>query len=133
MSEVVEFPVKETGYWQCGCGCLSFFLREDGEVECAQCEGEPKDTQGWWRAVKDVFQESDEDPKDIDIVKIGLTDLSVLSFAEAVKKGEPAITILIYESGRVRTLGSIYSTRAARGWLNKQLAVAKKNLTNGAT
>lgn len=37
--------------WVCGCGCMSFMLRADGEAECVHCEDiAPSLAEGSWRA-----------------------------------------------------------------------------------
>jgi hypothetical protein len=28
----------ESSFWECGCGCTTFYLWADGEAVCSQCE-----------------------------------------------------------------------------------------------
>lgn len=34
---IVEFPARSVRIWVCDCGCSTFRVREDGEIECAAC------------------------------------------------------------------------------------------------
>ena len=50
--------------WRCECGCRSFLIRADGEVECCACEGIASlpDAGDWRRALPEIPHE----PRDVE-------------------------------------------------------------------
>lgn len=60
---VVKFPGREDEVWVCGCGCMSFWLRADGEPVCTNCElPGPKDGGGWYSRITTAGQWSGDGP-----------------------------------------------------------------------
>ena len=54
MATVVTFRTKEKPrprIWKCDCGCEVYWLYEDGQVECAECNTFHDAVTGYWQLI----------------------------------------------------------------------------------
>lgn len=131
--EVVEFPVRidPKVVLRCPCGCLTHYLRADGEVECASCnevvEHGPND---WRRRLPDVPAEPAEveegDIIDRDVADGSLAQRRVLRFAEtAMSEGELVAVIVITADGTVRMWNDELSKTDRQEWFERKVQVIR--------
>jgi len=129
MGDIVNLkPALEIAYWQCACGGMTFYVRNDEELECAICEKVVRDC-GFWRlpVTEDApRQETDDDPPSKR--NFGDPDAalqSVLRFVDPV--GTAAVAVL-RENGAVSVWGKAFDTRERRAWLRHKLEDVRKLL-----
>lgn len=53
MSDIVQFPKPQLQIYICECGCSTFNLLSDGNVQCAACDLWKPDEGGWFNQVSD--------------------------------------------------------------------------------
>lgn len=126
MSNVVDLPQPELGYWTCDCGCSTHRVRSDGEIECASC-GVRGDGVGYWRLPKlsepqeaAANQAEPFDTKDVDL------DFSRRRFAQRVEAGEFIVLIGLKEDGGISTQhdNAKVETTAQAAWLRRRFREA---------
>ena len=133
MGDVVDLEARrepDLGYWRCECGCMTYYLRSDGCVECAQCRGIDSES-GYWRVPPDETDEpraemDDADPA-IRVVDLG-PELSLARVLEAANPDKTAAAIILQHDGALHLWSGDFDTRAERGWLRKRLERARKRL-----
>ena len=133
MGEVVDFGARreaELGYWRCECGCMTYYLRSDGCVECAQCRGIDSES-GYWRVPPDDPNEpraqmDDANPA-VKIVDLG-PELSLSRVLNTADPDETAVAMILQHDGALHLWGCDFDTRPQRGWLRKRLEAARKRL-----
>lgn len=118
-------PQSDRVVWRCNCGCLTFFVRADQEIECAQCGTVAEDC-GEWRA------RSPEEPggevPETSLGDVKVTDLNSAEHAirRVVKKIDPASVVglvVLNGDGSISAWGKA-ETDEQSDWMFQQLAVA---------
>lgn len=135
---IVEFPKKlrDTDYiWVCGCGCSTFKIRGDGELECASCytNPEPDENSGWFDRIADDG-DRDEEPTQI---RTGNDDNG--DFGERLIKtdaAKPDVTWIMF--GRDNGGVSVWFKHEFDGeehfnWLDERITVGRNLLMKGRT
>ncbi len=133
MAEIVDFVARreaKLGYWRCQCGCMTYYLRSDGCVECAQCRGIDSES-GYWRVPPDDTDEPRAEMDDADPA-VKIVDLGAeLSLARVLNRADPGVTftaIILQHDGSMHLWSVDIDTRARRGWLRRHLEAARKRL-----
>lgn len=135
---IVEFPKRlrdEDYIWVCGCGCSTFKIRGDGELECASCykNPEPDDNSGWFNRIVD---DGDREEEPIQI-RIGNDDTG--DFSERLIKtdaAKPDATWIMF--GRDDGSVSAWFKHEFDGeehfqWLDERITVGRNLLMKGRT
>ena len=132
MTNIVDFPKpdSEDVVWQCGCGCLSFWLREDGELQCVQCDAIVQADVGDWRVRLPELPEIIEETRPNAVKVTDLNESSaalsrVLSHADV---DHTAIVLVIQKDGGLSTWGSIKTLEEA-DWMARRLEQAANMVT----
>lgn len=119
--------VNDRVVWRCNCGCLTFFVRADQEIECAQCKTISADA-GSWRA------RSPEEPlgavEEVEADDVIVTDLGdpFHAIRRVLKKVDPdnvAALIVINNDGSLSTWGAA-DGKAQAGWMRRRVSSALK-------
>lgn len=118
-------PSQDRVVWRCNCGCLTFFIRADQEVECAQCGVISADC-GDWRARSP--EEPDGDVAEVALGDVKVTDLnsSENAIRRVVKKIDPGnliALVVLNADGSISTWGSA-DTEEQGQWMLDQLLAA---------
>lgn len=123
-------PSQDRVVWRCNCGCLTFFIRADQEVECAQCGVIAEDC-GSWRA------RSPDEPADevtgVEADDVTVTDLNSPAFAirRVVKKIDHAnlsALVVINSDGSLSAWGDAEGAEQSE-WLRSRLMAAHNLLS----
>lgn len=124
MGDVVNLKPREPMYWQCECGCTTFCLLDTGEGECAHC-GKIAGC-GEWN--KEALEKGEIKGRTT-FTTLGEEEFSKRSYAKAVLEDDLAAVILLYNSGRIRTLGDHFESDEQKDWLDRRLIDAASSLT----
>ena len=123
---VTNFPQKqEQAYWQCQCGCLTHYMRDDGAAECAHC-GTIAEGAGAWAMPAESQQKVDQDEHQI--VDFGQRIFALKRLAQRIENDEFLQVICIKEDGGVSVAGDACEGDQV-AWLDDRLADARKILT----
>lgn len=130
MSNVVAFPSRDDAniVWRCNCGCITHFVRADGEIECAQCGALAVDTghDGEWRC---RLPETPAEPQECSPGDFKVTDLnsSEAAFRRVLRNADPeqaAVLIVLNTDGSLSAWGTL-ETEEQREWFDRRMAEAK--------
>jgi hypothetical protein len=107
-AEIIPMPAApaEPTYWRCGCGNLTYFARDDGVLECAQCDMILAADFGSWRLPADVPAPPKAEGCDDDRVEDFMTisdDFGSRRFADRAGAGEFDIMVGITRDGGIST------------------------------
>lgn len=125
--DVVEFVKREPMWWRCNCGCLTFYVRDDGELECAICET-VQDSDGSWRRPPKDAPMDDGEGDDISTKVHADPAFNFRRFVDRAMAQEFNFLIGIKNNGEVSTVGELLKTRAHRGWIRRRLERARQML-----
>lgn len=127
---IVDFPSKpEPAYWRCDCGCLTFYVRDDEELECAICE--KISSNGFWKLPEGERREEQEgDPPS------RYRETSDDAFERTLRFIKPEATYfvaVVLKNGKVTVWEKGgFETRAQRGWLRRKLEVVRRILVDAS-
>lgn len=131
MGDVVEIGRRDADkiVWTCRCGCMTFWLRADNAVECAQCERVQENVSGEWRlnlpsVPTDVPETEDGQTKVTDLNHSGAALRRTLDKANA---DETAAVVILQKDGRISAWGVIEGREQA-DWFDRHVADAKRML-----
>jgi hypothetical protein len=132
MAEIVELHRKpELGYWRCDCGCNTYRLRNDGEIECAYCE-ELTNSAGEWRLPKSETAptKAPEQSINIRVVDFNAPNVALKRVLGKIDIEATCAVVVIDLDGSFSVWGapSDFSTRARRGWLRRRLEEVRRIL-----
>lgn len=131
MGEIVEFPAEEElGYWLCNCGCNTFYVRTDHEVECAHCGDLASGLAGGGYIKIPEPEKLSDRPDEINHVVI--LDNAEMAIKHVLKKQSAdnmRALIVLWADGHITTwCRELAETRKQRGWLRRGLECARKTL-----
>lgn len=113
IAKVIDFPNPEERdqlIWQCGCGCYSFWLREDGAGECFNCGALAEDGAGGWR-VPAPPAPGEPTPSTTEggssIVSFAFKGAALRRVLSRASEGDTAAIIVVQNDGAVHTWGEI--------------------------
>lgn len=129
MGNVVSLPRRDADriVWRCDCGCMTFFVRADDELECAQCSVLTRGETGEWRKnLPDVPAKVDE----TETGDVKVTDLNSASAAikRVLRKADPDkmfALVVVNRDGSLSVWGGDLVTDDQREWFDRQMASAK--------
>ena len=139
MADIVAFPSAVTEQddtstvWTCRCGCMSFWARADGELQCCQCDGvvSGADFGAWRKHLPAVPAEPGQTSDDNVIV----TDLnsSPAALQRVLGKAGPSTVavIVLQEDGTLTAWGGVDAGDQEK-WLKRMLRRARKMLMRQA-
>lgn len=52
MTEPTPLDKPKPRVWECNCGNQTFFLYDDGQIQCASCENMHEEATGCWNITK---------------------------------------------------------------------------------
>lgn len=113
--------------WRCNCGCLTFFVRADQEIECAQCGTISADA-GSWRArspEEPVGEVGEVEPDDVTVTDLGDPAHAIRRVLKKVEPDNVAALIVINNDGSLSTWGET-DGKAQAGWMRRRVASALK-------
>lgn len=132
---VYEFPTEEKAYWACNCGCMTFYVRVDGGIECPGCGMNTWD-HGHLRVPDgaDIPRlQMGDDPTPDTMIKWrdDEPNFPFERMAQRVKSGEFQALIGLKEGGGISTMKDRmpFNTPERRGWLLRRLREAYELLT----
>lgn len=125
-------PRADKSYWSCGCGCMTHYLIETGQVECASCGqvADPRD--GFYlHKPNGIIREMGDTP----VMPFTITDdggeFSRHRWAERVRAKEFVTLIGIRKDGLVSTAcfeDDALETPEQKSWLRERIRDAYKLL-----
>jgi len=128
VGEVIEFSSPERHVWRCGCGCLSFYVGDDRELQCCNCEEIVKGN-GTWRSPPDFTGGVNDEEHAF--IKVEQADRSLEDeiFMRSLRAGEFIALVGLRPGGGVSICKSeSFDTRQQRGWVRRRLEEARKHL-----
>ncbi len=120
-----EAREDRVSYWRCDCGCYTFWLRDDAEVECAHC-GDVSPGSGSWNVPRGPTNDPAADGRTQ--IELGHPDDALESLLRFVRAESTAAVVVCLDNGNVRAWGHEFDTRARRGWLRRRLEDARRLL-----
>ncbi len=131
MGEVVDLAERrepELTLWRCDCGCITHYVRSDGELQCANCDEIVSDN-GFWRLPEGQTREIESgDGPETSRHDMGDSDAALDAVLRFVNAQAAACVVVLQENGELLTWGNEFKTRARRGWLRRRLDAARKML-----
>lgn len=130
MSNVVDLPGKapDLGYWRCNCGCMTFYLRSDGEPECAQCEGLVVSSDGGWRTPEAAHPTMSPPDEAADtILDLGDPNLALKYVLQRASAQDLAFVALAAKDGKLRTWGNAEGEEQ-KAWVRRRLNDAEASI-----
>jgi hypothetical protein len=125
---LAEYRKKCLAYWHCDCGCMTHYVRNDGELECAYCE-EIVNGAGFWRMPETDealrLQRKDDVPT-VTRIDMGDPDSCLRMILRRATVERTAAVIILQEDGHVTVWGQDFTPRGRRGWLRRKLEIARK-------
>ena len=122
---VIDFPIKKSYVFQCGCGCQSFFLYDNNTAECCAC-GDFAGVEGCWAESKPgrssentLDHEQASDKTVIEHCDDRFTFLRGLKNANV--KNTRAVVILNDDGGVFCWRKSRFETEEAKEWLKNKI------------
>lgn len=130
LADIVEFNKKqEPLIWVCSCGCTSFSLFNDDNVECVNC-GKQADA-GMWIPRPTQIIEPAAAPHQVVVIKEASPSFMLHSALQAA--GEIAFAVIQYVSGRQVTWSMIEADdAAAQNWAKLKLDDARRGVLKEA-
>lgn len=127
---VVDFPSKpEVAYWRCECGCLTFYVRDDEEIECAICE--KISSNGFWKLPEGEKRE--EQDGDLPTRSRETSDDTFERTLRFIKPEATSFVAVVLKNGKVMVWeNGEFETRPQRGWLRRKLEVIRKILVEAS-
>lgn len=113
--------------WRCNCGCLTFFVRADQEIECAQCGSIAADC-GEWRAREPEQPAADVPPvgaDDVTVTDLGAAEHAIRRVMKKIDHANIAGLIVINSDGSLSAWGSV-ETPAESRWMRSRVSAALK-------
>jgi hypothetical protein len=128
MNNVVSFE-REKRLWFCHCGCCTHYVHQDGTLECAACESTA--TMGGYAFCIDP-------PKgpDIEVPETGTKvfcdfnsrEFSLRRLGKRLLEPGLYLAAVLWDSGRVTSVGKNPETPADRKWVRKQLSILAEQI-----
>lgn len=124
---VISLRKPPVMHWRCDCGCFSFSVRVDGELECANCYSLVNGV-GSWRKPGNFDPDAPElqaEPDDVRVVDMNETRSALRRITRRAEQIEPAFVVVGWDDGALSTWGNISDGEQAE-WLDRRLDAAKK-------
>lgn len=133
MTNVISLPPRNQDkvVWRCGCGCITHFLRADGEMECAQCGVLAEGDTGEWRV---NLPDTPAKPRETETGDVKVTDLnsSDAAIRRVLKNADTSTMValvVLHDDGALSVWGEDLDTDERRDWFDRRIADAKAMLT----
>ena len=124
MGDLTKFERPQVT-WICGCGCSSFYIREDGQAECCLCgDTANADGQGWYDRTKD--QPARDDGLNAPIQGItgnGSIEFVRLRVAQLATDESAVLIVVARENGSVSTWSKAENQEQVT-WVGEKLDTA---------
>lgn len=123
-------PSHDRVVWRCNCGCLTFFIRADAEVECAQC-GVISEDCGSWRARSPDEHEGEVpgvEPNDVTVTDLNSPELAIRRVVRKIEHANLAALVVINSDGSLSAWGDAEGA-AQSDWLMSRLLAAHNLLS----
>lgn len=125
-------PANERAVWAClGCGCMTFYMRVDGMIECAGCDYIGETPDGSWR--ERLPEPPDEVPLANDtnhiIRSLGSAEIVKNNLAKRIKAQDLVCIALVGRDGHVYTWTEGASNPEQLAWLNDRIDRAREQVT----
>lgn len=125
-SNVVELhPSKAAYIWLCGkCGCKTWFVRQDGELECPSCENI---SDAGWLELPAVSAETIVEEPNTTVVNFASHEMALRSVLVHASKSEACLVLVLRRDGHIDSWKDI-ETDEQREWLRRRIETFKEGI-----
>jgi|GEM_PF-2511959 len=132
---VVPLPTRLPMYWQCSCGCRTFWVRDDGVLECGHCHGSVEDAGTWRLPSRDAARIEDDAagdsaPRGFNVVSLGSPEVAIKRVLREADTDKMCALIVLQSDGIISTWGHEFETPKKKAWLGRKLKLARQMLSD---
>ncbi len=124
--DLQERREERLAFWRCECGCITFYVRSDNELECPHCKALAI-SNGFWRVPEgETREETPDDGHENSREEFCDPSEGLAAMLRFINQESAACVILLQDNGKLHTWSKGFTTRAGRGWLRERLEEARK-------
>ena len=115
-------PISDRVVWRCNCGCLTFFVRADRELECAVC-GTVAEGAGEWRTREPEAPAGaapDVSPGDVRVTDLNSPELAIRRMVKKIDVENLVSLVVLNADGSLSAWGKA-ETEAQAQWILDRL------------